>query len=98
LRLRRGFGGYEWHEFVEQFSQGAWLHAEFRRPERDEIAARTEFAQRLGWVVSVAEQFFSFVSIRESVICIHKQISLSANRHELPKQKPNKNGCGASFF
>jgi len=98
LGIRCGCGGCEVREFVEQGCQGAWLHAGFRRPEGDEIAAGAEFAQRLGRVVFVAKQFSSFVGIRESVIRIHKQMSVSANGTELPKQKPNKNGFWSSFF
>jgi len=91
LREVRRCGGYQWHEFVQQCCQGAWLHAGFRGPEGDEIAARAEFAERLGGVIFVAEQLSSFVNILESAIRIHKQMSVSANGSELPKQKPNKN-------
>ncbi|MHC4324967.1 MAG: hypothetical protein ACYSUX_11920, partial [Planctomycetota bacterium] len=90
--------GYKRDELVEHFRQGAWLHIRFGRPAIDEIAARAEFTQGLGRVVFIAKQFSSFVGIRESVVCIHKQMSVSAKGAELPKQKPNKKGWPASFF
>jgi len=93
---------YERDELVEQLGQGvgpdSGVIVRPGRPVGDEFAAWTEFAQRLRGVVFVAEQLSSFVSIRESVVRVHRQMSVSANRSELPKQKPNKFRRRAIFF
>lgn len=98
LRRLGGCGLYNWDEFVEQVGQWAWPHDGLGGPEGDEVAAGAEFADGFIRVVFVAEQCSSFFNILESVVRIHRQVSVSANRPKSPKQKPNKNARDVSFF